>query len=237
MINRLPGWVWLGGGLLAAIAGMVNAVGLLGISHQGLTHMSGAATSLGVQLSGGHFADALGLVALLVAFVAGAVVSSVLVRDDHLQLGRRYGVALLAESLLLTVSVMLLVRGIAGGTLFIAAAAGLQNAMASTFSGAVVRTTHVTGIFTDIGIVIGQALRGAPMEKRKLTLLCTIGGGFVLGSGVGAWWFGRVGYHALWIPVALTALGGAAYIVYSHWTRGRRQPATQKSGPRPDRHA
>ncbi len=221
MINRLPGWVWFGGGLLAGIAGMVNAVGLLGISHHGITHMSGTASAMGIELAASHFGDAAKLLAQLAAFVTGAVISSVLVRDSQLQLGRRYGVALLAESFLLTCSLLLLEHGMAGGTLLLAAAAGLQNAMASTFSGAIVRTTHVTGIFTDIGIVIGHALRGSALEKRKLTLLCTIAAGFILGSGVGGWQFERIGYQTLWTPVALTGLGGLAYIAYSHWKNAK----------------
>lgn len=35
---------------------------------------------------------------------------------------------------------------------------GLQNAMMSTYSGAVIRTTHVSGMFTDLGIFLGHFL-------------------------------------------------------------------------------
>jgi uncharacterized membrane protein YoaK (UPF0700 family) len=220
MINRLPGWVWLGSGLLAGIAGMVDAVGMLGIGHHGITHVTGTASTLGIQLSAGRLGFA-APAALLGAFVAGAVVSGVIVGNSHLQLGRRYGVALLTESLLLATAFALLARGVSGGAFLLAAAAGLQNAMASTFSSAIVRTTHVTGIFTDIGSVIGHALRGGPLEKRKLTLLCTIGFGFVLGCGLGAWQFARVGYQTLLMPVVLTGMVGLAYIAYSHRKRMR----------------
>merc|ERR1719401_1610209 len=76
-----------------------------------------------------------------------------------------------------------------------AAACGLQNGMATSYSGAVIRTTHVTGIATDIGLICGRScvafakrtLRGQdvhldPLEEgRKLMLLIILGLAFVVG--------------------------------------------------------
>jgi uncharacterized membrane protein YoaK (UPF0700 family) len=45
-------------------------------------------------------------------------------------------------------------------TFWASAACGLQNAMVSTYSGAIIRTTHITGTVTDLGAMIGQYLRG-----------------------------------------------------------------------------
>ena len=59
------------------------------------------------------------------------------------------------------------------GALLAAMACGLQNAMATTFSGAAIRTSHLSGMFTDLGIGIGHALRGLPLQKRRL-LLCLL---------------------------------------------------------------
>lgn len=41
----------------------------------------------------------------------------------------------------------------------LAVACGMQNGMVTTWSGAVVRTTHFTGTITDTGLVIGHWLR------------------------------------------------------------------------------
>lgn len=212
MIHRLPSWVWGGAALLAGIAGMVNAVGLLGAFHHGVTHLSGSASALGVDVAAGRWGEAGHFALLLVVFVLGAVLSSVIVRGSNLELGHRYGVALLAEAALLAVATLLLMREQRGAAYLLSAAAGLQNAMASTFSGAIVRTTHVTGVFTDIGIVIGNALRGEALERRKLSLLLVIGLGFVAGSVAGAAGFERFGYATLWLPTAMTGVGGGAYL-------------------------
>lgn len=225
MIYRLPGWVWGGAALLALIAGMINVVGLLGVHHHGLTHVTGSASAMGLELAQGGLTAACRFGLLILAFVAGAVLSGVVVRNANLRLGRRYGVALMIESALLIAAALLLTRGLGGGEYLLSAAAGLQNAMASTYSGAIVRTTHVTGIFTDIGILIGHAVRGEPFEVRKLSLLLTIAAGFILGSVIGAWVFDAMGYATLWVPAVVTGLSGLVYFgVYHYGTRWRPPP-------------
>ena len=53
MISRLPSWVEAGAFSLALMAGVVNAVGLLGFSHQAVSHLTGTSTLLGAALRGG----------------------------------------------------------------------------------------------------------------------------------------------------------------------------------------
>src|SRR5687768_3013100 len=110
MISRLPRWVWFGSAMLAAIAGMINAVGFLSFQHQGVTHLTGSTTLLGMAMARGDVAATLELVAVTLSFVGGCVLSGVLVRDSTLQLGRHYGVALAVESALLFCAVPLLRR-------------------------------------------------------------------------------------------------------------------------------
>ncbi|MED5493455.1 MAG: DUF1275 family protein [Pseudomonadota bacterium] len=52
MISRLPSWVEAGAFSLALMAGVVNAVGLLGFSHQAVSHLTGTSTLLGARLRG-----------------------------------------------------------------------------------------------------------------------------------------------------------------------------------------
>lgn len=130
-----------------------------------------------------HF-RALHFAAIIGSFVAGTVLSGFLIQDSTLQLGRRYGVALLLESLLLCAAVPLLYRDNSFGIYSASCACGLQNAMVSTYSGAVVRTTHLSGMFTDLGIFLGHAIRGL------------------------------LGYASLFIPGGLTALTSIAYGLY-----------------------
>ncbi|WP_346950154.1 DUF1275 family protein, partial [Dyella sp.] len=54
MLRQLPRWAWIGGGLLAFIAGMINAVGFMGFRHQAITHLTGTATLMGVAAAEGN---------------------------------------------------------------------------------------------------------------------------------------------------------------------------------------
>lgn len=211
MLTRLPTWVWTGTWVLAFIAGMVNVVGLLGFEHQAITHLTGNTSLLAAALASGDPAAALRFVAVIGAFVAGTVASGFLVQDSALQLGRRYGVALLFESMLLFASVPLLGAGSVYGMYAAACACGLQNAMVSTYSGAVVRTTHVSGMFTDLGISLGHALRGLPVDARRLRLCALVISGFLCGGIAGALGFRAIGYSTLLVPASLAAATSIAY--------------------------
>jgi uncharacterized membrane protein YoaK (UPF0700 family) len=206
---------------LAFVAGMINVVGLLGFNHQAVTHLTGTTTMLAAALAARDGGAALHFAAVIFSFVAGNVLSGFLIQESTLQLGRRYGIALVLESLLLCGAVPLLQAGSMYGIYSAACACGLQNAMVSTYSGAVVRTTHLSGMFTDLGIFLGHALRGIPVDLRRLRLCFLIISGFLCGGIAGALAFRWLGYSTLFIPAGLTAATSFAYGLYA--IRARRK--------------
>ncbi|MBL8262060.1 MAG: DUF1275 domain-containing protein [Xanthomonadaceae bacterium] len=216
---QLPRWVWVGAFVLSCIGGMVNVAGYLGFEHQAITHLTGTTTLLGDALSEAAFDKALHLGGVIVAFVLGAMLSGLIIQDSTLRLGRRYGVALTGVSLLLFASIPMLERQWILGAWTAAMACGLQNAMATTYSGAVIRTTHLSGMFTDLGIGLGHALRGLPLQTRRLRLSALIIAGFLSGAVLGAWLFRALAYRALAVPAVLTGVVGLAYTVHRHWKR------------------
>jgi len=216
MINKLPRWVLLGGIVLSFIGGMVNAAGYLSFRHQAITHMTGTTTLLGIGVAQGDVGGMLKFGIVAVAFLLGAALGGFIVRDGALRLGRRYGVALSVESLLLFAAVPLLVADRDGGLWLAAAACGLQNAMAGTYSGAVVRTTHVSGLYTDLGMFLGQWFAGVKIDVRRVRLYLTLVIGFFIGAVTDALIFPRVGQYGLLLPAALTGLVGVAYTIYRH---------------------
>ncbi|MQP74876.1 DUF1275 domain-containing protein [Stenotrophomonas sp. MYb238] len=211
---QLPRWVWIGAIALSCVAGMVNVVGFLGFEHQAVSHLTGTTSQLGMALAQGDWRNVAHLWGMLIAFSLGAMLSGLIVQDGALRLGRRYGVVLTLESLLLLVAIPLFKQQQIWGALAAAMACGLQNAMVTTFSGAVVRTTHLSGMFTDLGIGLGHLLRGLPLQVRRLTLSGLIISGFLAGGVIGAWLFLHFGYDALLAPALLTGCTGATYIAY-----------------------
>lgn len=204
----------IGGGALAFIAGIINAVGFLGLYHQGITHLTGTTSLLGIAVAQRDTAAALHLLAFIGSFLAGAIVSGAIIQDSTLKLGRRYGVALLVESFLLFTAVPLLQRGFFAGDCLASAACGLQNAMVSTFSGASLRTTHLSGVFTDLGVFIGHWVRRLPVDFRRLRLWVLLIVSFGAGGTAGTLLFARFAYRTLFLPAGLTGLVGLAYGIY-----------------------
>lgn len=214
MISKLPRWVWSGAWALAFIAGIVNVVGILGFQHQAVTHLTGNTSMLAGAVASLDLADALHFAAVIGSFVVGTALSGFIIQDSVLQLGRRYGIALLLESLLLFIAVPLLNRNNTCGLYAAACACGLQNAMASTYSGTVVRTTHISGMFTDLGISLGHALRGLPVDARRLRLCLLVISGFFCGGIAGTIAFRFCGAATLCIPAALTGCAATGYGLY-----------------------
>lgn len=215
MITKLPRWVELGSFILAFVAGLINAVGLLGFKHQSISHLSGTATLLGTGLTNSTFMDSSYLLFILVSFMLGSAISGFFLRNGALKLGRNYSGLLVLEAALLVSAVFFLTHDSLYGHYLASAACGLQNALATTYSGAIVRTTHVTGIFTDLGLMIGAKLRGQHFDNRKALLFLLIIGGFIIGGALGAFAFKALTFDALYIPAAICLLLAISYATYT----------------------
>lgn len=212
MISRLPKWVWFGGAVLAFAAGMINAVAFLSFVHQAATHITGIFTHLSLDTYQKHGDAAFQSAMALGCFLFGAALSGFIIRDAHLTMGRRYGLALFIESALLLGSTAAFHHKSVQGEYLACMAAGLQNAMVSTYSGTIVRTTHMTGVLTDLGALIGQMLAGVRVDHRKTRLLLGILTGFFLGGVLGAAVYARVQYLAMLVPAAITGLAAVVYL-------------------------
>lgn len=214
MLSRLPIWVEYGAFILAFVAGCVNAVGLMGFEHQSVSHLSGTATLLGSHLLDSSLANAGHLAGILVSFFIGAALSGFLVHGNTLKLGRHYDTALMVEALFIFLAFYLLSKGSSYGQYSASAACGIQNALATAYSGAVVRTTHLTGIFTDLGIMFGSVLRGKTFDKRKAILFLLIISGFILGGTFGAFTFSFYQFKALLVPGCICVVLAIIYRVH-----------------------
>jgi hypothetical protein len=102
------------------------------------------------------------------------------------------------------------------GAYLISLACGLQNGMCTTFSGAVIRTTHVTGILTDIGLILGQAIFYPRTRKHiwKLKVLLPLYGTFCLGGVIGWFAYQILLIKAILIPCAVVGILGITHLCY-----------------------
>ena len=201
---------------LAFVAGAINAGGFLAVS-QYTSHMTGIVSAMADHLALGTFGLAAAGLGALLSFVLGAACSALLIHTSRRRAMQcEYALPLLLEAALLLCFGLLGARLALVDGLFVpltvsllAFIMGLQNAVISTLSNAEIRTTHVTGIVTDIGIELGKLADGAPRAPGRLRLLCLLVLFFFGGGVAGALGFKQLGYVAT-VPLALVLLWLAA---------------------------
>ncbi|CAN7730847.1 YoaK family protein [Paraburkholderia hospita] len=204
---------------LTFVAGATNAGGFLAVK-QYTSHMSGVISAIADQTALGDAPLVVAGAGSLISFVLGAAGSAMLVNwGRRRRLHSQYALPLLVEALLL------LCFGLMGShlalwdTLFVPATVvllcfimGLQNAMITKLSGAEIRTTHMTGIVTDIGIELGKLFywnssrldADAPFvlaNRAKLRIHGAMLTSFLIGGVAGAMGFKHIGYAST-VPLA-----------------------------------
>ena len=227
MIPQLRGWTAVErtaqnnlrlGATLCFVAGATNAGGFLAVG-QYTSHMSGIVSSVADNLVLGELSLALAGLAALMAFIGGAMTTAWMVNWGlRRNLQSAYGRPLLLEAGLL------LIFGLFGtGINFFAGLfvpltvlvlcfiMGLQNAVITKISHAEIRTTHITGLVTDLGIELGKLLyinrlthdKPVRANRSKLLIHIKLISSFFIGSllgAVGFKWFGFI------VTVPLAAL-------------------------------
>ncbi|WP_435948925.1 YoaK family protein [Psychrobacter sp. DM8] len=213
MITKLPRWILWGGAVLAFSAGSVNTIALMGFTNLSVSHVTGNVSLFSAAIAYFDGRSILYIGASLLSFLAGAVLSGFVIGQTSLKLGRRYGRALYIEAALLLLSYWLYQQQDYLGQLAAAMACGLQNAMVATYSGAVIRTTHLTGLTSDMGAAIGNWLAGRSISKPTLGFQAIIWYCFCGGGVVGAFLYAEISYGALFVPILIVLI---AAFVYNH---------------------
>lgn len=210
--NRQLGWT------LAFVAGAINAGGFLAV-HQYTSHVTGTVSSLADNLALGHLDLVVDGIVGVLSFLLGAMCCALMVNfARRRQLSSEFALPLMLEALLI------LCFGLLGSRLsefegllvpftvvLLCFIMGLQNAVVTKLSNAVIRTTHMTGIVTDLGIELGKLLYWnrdpeihlqVRADRDRLKVLSGLLACFLIGGITGALGFKLAGY-AFTVPIAL----------------------------------
>ena len=215
--------------LLSLLAGSVNAGGMMACGTF-VSHVTGFSTLAGMDVARGSFGHAIAVLSIPSYFLAGVVLSAYLTEVARPE-KRRARFALVMVLVAVCLSLVSIggaanLFGIFGAPTFLqhdylmlallCGACGLQNAVITSASGATIRTTHLTGLTTDLGIGIVRAefCQASPEDKRRerkanLLRMGTVAS-FFIGSAVGAILFIQVGYYGFFFSAAL-----ALYAAYT----------------------
>ena len=212
---------------LAAVAGALNTAGFSIVGFYS-SNMTGNVSALAENVALREFGTAATYLALVASFIAGAAVSTTLIDLGY----RSLGAAVYARNILLEAVLLAALGGadlwlpefgrtplLALGLAFLL---GLQNALVTRISNARIRTTHVTGMVTDIGIELGNlaalAVRGGPAgegayNQGKLRLHAATVGSFLMGGVAGVWGYDAGGpYFFLGVAALLVVLAGPSLL-------------------------
>jgi len=198
--------------LLCLAAGFVNAAGFLAFSVL-TTNVTGHAALFAERVAMQDWQTARVVALWMFLFLAGAFISSLIVSLIGRNQQFSYVIPILIELAILLIVAMtgyqydgsLAARELyAGSLLFVM---GLQNSLVSMISGSVVRTTHLTGTFTDLGIELAQITqkgnRSNTVLRSRIKLRLAIIFFFLFGAVLGAYLFSRLHFHAFLLPVAI----------------------------------
>eukprot|EP00929_Paragymnodinium_shiwhaense_P032950 TRINITY_DN18194_c0_g1_i5.p1 TRINITY_DN18194_c0_g1~~TRINITY_DN18194_c0_g1_i5.p1 ORF type:complete len:551 (-),score=86.79 TRINITY_DN18194_c0_g1_i5:246-1820(-) len=238
------------GTVLAGCAGYVNAAAFL-TGGAFVSHMTGTSTKLGMAIEGYYMDDwdhdrIWQAVFLVVSFIVGSFICGLLVSRSEVHFGKSmYGVALTLNSLLLFASIWVFnsvdtssssswpvfLNGKLLSCYLQACACGLQNGMCTAHFGAVVRTTHVTGLVTDCGLSLGRIANvfcrrrcrrsnlglvdwtEVRIDATKLKVFTCLLAGFICGVFIGTYIQHQIGVACFAIPAFITGIGGLAYSI------------------------
>lgn len=198
--------------LLGLTAGFVNAEGFLGFSVL-TTNVTGHAALLAEKIAFADWHTAQVVALWMFLFLAGAFISSLILAFTGHNQRYSYSIAIFIEIIILLFSALygqrydgsLVSKEIFAGSLLFAM--GLQNSLVSMISGSVVRTTHLTGTFTDLGIELAQLFdkkkhdHQALMAKIKLRLVIIFF--FMTGAVAGAYFFNLFSFKSFFAPIGI----------------------------------
>lgn len=202
--------------------GFINAGGFLATGRF-VSHVTGFATLFGVDLAKQEVEAAFGILSVPVFFLFGAFIAGLLI-DLPIHHGRKphfdfvMGLSALCLFLAAGGGIFLNLGGF--GELFgvkesylllvlLCTASGLQNAAITSSSGRSVRTTHLTGLTTDLGLGLARILtfnlKHQKLESEVRANYLRFGSifSFVVGSAFGAWIFMKLGYRGFILPGAI----------------------------------
>lgn len=198
--------------LLGITAGFVNAAGFLGFAVL-TTNVTGHAALFAERIALQDWRTARVVAVWMLLFLAGAFISGLLVSRMGRNQRFSYVIPILIEMVILIIVALLgyqydgslVGKEIFAGSLLFAM--GLQNSLVSMVSGSAVRTTHLTGTFTDLGIELAQITQKGRADnlvlKSKIKLRVAIIFFFMCGALGGAYLFRFISFHSFLLPAAI----------------------------------
>jgi len=185
-IHQSTTWIYLSAILLPFNGGYLSAATLVSFLHNAVGYVTGNIALSGTFFAYAEYALFFKMLALVLSFLLGAFISGLMVKSENYHKDYRYGLTLVLQLLLVLISMFLILHNIHFCEYLLAATLGLQNAMTSHYGTALIRTTHMTGTTTDLGVLLAHWVKGKAIQVWKIKLYFILILFFLLGSIAGA---------------------------------------------------
>ena len=196
-------WIYSTVFLMPFNGGYINAVCLVSILKNSGGYVTGNLTLAGESLAKGNVTIFFQLVVLVFCFLLGSIISGLIIKGQHFKMDHRYHASLLLQLATVVLAMGLLLGHLREASYFLALSMGLQNAMTSHYGSALIRTTHMTGTTTDLGILISRWLKGEAVEFWKMRLYAYLIIAFATGAIMGALIYAPLHAFALFVSVGI----------------------------------
>ncbi|MGF1636321.1 MAG: YoaK family protein [Cyclobacteriaceae bacterium] len=197
------------GGITATAAGMVNVASVMAF-FTFTSNITGHMAIFSEELVRGNWHQSVVVLIWLFAFLIGAFSSNFLINKI-----KKYGL-FLSNSITILIQIMILIAVATYGKFYydeslleteIMVAAllfsmGYQNGLVATITNGVVKTTHLTGLFTDLGIALSlwsrKSQRKIKALQQKLQLQIVIAFTYFTGGLIGGFIFASMGFSVFY---------------------------------------
>jgi uncharacterized membrane protein YoaK (UPF0700 family) len=202
----------------AMVSGITNVVGLVAFLAF-TSNITGHVANLSKHIVEQNFSEIIVFLIWLLMFFLGAFISSFIVRSlEDRSYYRAHSIPIIIEI------IVLLFVAIYGHNFYqetetereiviatILFSMGLQNSLVSTISGGLIKSSHLTGLFTDLGGEVAEWLhpstRKTEAVRDKIFVRFTVLGFYLLGGIIGGYFFNLYEFGIFYcIPVILLTI-------------------------------
>lgn len=194
-------WVNKAVALLSFNGGLVNAITFISLFQRPVGYVTGniaLAASAATELNTTQFID---LIAAIMFFLLGSILSGMIIPHNSFDRNSKYNLAIILETCFIFFGMLGLLLDITSAKYLLAIALGVQNALTTYYGRSIIRTTHMTGTMTDLGILIGHRLKGHKVQSWRFKIYLFLILGFFIGSICGILSFKLLGFYSLLISI------------------------------------
>jgi uncharacterized membrane protein YoaK (UPF0700 family) len=198
-------------GLMALIAGYINSAMLIEFSIP-VSQMSGVASQVSAHLVAFDWSLLSIAMLILISFILGAFISGLLIGQQPYNETPNYGYGLILNCVLLTLAALFSFQHSVFSVLLSAMACGIQNALVASYRGLQLRTTHMTGNATDIGVHFAEKIKSKTPWSWQSNVLVVLLTTYILGGVIGIYAYVAMPNWSLIFPGVLTGILGIVYL-------------------------